>query len=172
MKKIVTNFVRLDPDPHLQSCWIRNRIEMNSWIRIRKKLMWIHNPSTGVQCAGPQNTTLGGLISFLTGESELLGEQFYPLDQLKRYRLAIVSVWRSRSKRLPSAPVDKVDELTFALIWIRIRLHVDPADLKLVSNGTLLIKKKSNLTRNESGSTKLLLIKDPIYIRIHTTADH
>ena len=37
LKKFVTNFVRLDPDPdpHLKGCWIRLRIEMISWIQIR-----------------------------------------------------------------------------------------------------------------------------------------
>ena len=30
MKLFVTNFVRLDPEQHLKSCWIRIRIEMNS----------------------------------------------------------------------------------------------------------------------------------------------
>ena len=31
-------------DPHLKRFWIRIRIEMNSWIRIRKKKMRIHSP--------------------------------------------------------------------------------------------------------------------------------
>ena len=40
------NFVRLDSDPdlHLNSCWIRIRIEKNRWIRIHNKWMWIHSP--------------------------------------------------------------------------------------------------------------------------------
>ena len=34
-KVICYNFFRLDPDPPFLSCWIRIRIEKNSWIRIR-----------------------------------------------------------------------------------------------------------------------------------------
>ena len=37
-----TNLVKLDPDPHLKSCWIQFRIEKNSRIRIHKKGMQIY----------------------------------------------------------------------------------------------------------------------------------
>ena len=41
---LLTNFVKLDPDPNFSSSWIRIRIQKNCWIRIRKIWMRIHSP--------------------------------------------------------------------------------------------------------------------------------